>query len=343
MKKVTFKILSDYRNFIMGLAMISIIIFHFTEDAMNAKYMYSGIIKLYKTRIGSAGVDLFLLMSGFGLVYYMKKNNNIKEFYKRRGIKILIPYLVVAIPSITWLCINYKFDIIYFFKEISFINLVSIGDIWYWYILFIILCYIIFPIIFKFMESSKKIDLIQVKTFNLCNTFLVISILMCMYNKVFFARYNLMLLRLLPFFIGILLGYYSYNKKSIEIENILLLLIGLVFFKFTLNKNLIIQRHSMFIAFTSLIILFVILFDKINKYKITNIIKIIIEWFGKYSLEIYLLHVTIRRIFNANNLLTCKINYFALYLALSLALVPVVNFISKKIIKFLESRVLING
>ena len=334
MKKITYKILSDYRNFIMGIAMISIIIFHFAEDSMNAKYMYNGITKLFKTNIGSAGVDLFLMMSGLGLVYSMKKNSDINQFYKRRFVKILIPYFMVAIPSIIWLCINYNYDVLYFFKEILFINLIKKGTLWYWYILFIILCYIIFPLIFNFTESSKKIDIVQIKIFNLCNSILLLSILMCMYNKVFFARYNIMLLRLLPFFIGVLLGYYSYNKKKINIEDYLLLFIGLIFIKFTHNKNLIIQRHSMFIWFSSFVILFVIFFSKINKYKVTNIIKNIIDWFGKYSLEIYLLHVTIRKVFNANNMLTCKINYFIFYLVISLALVPLINYLSKKFIAF---------
>ena len=340
MKKLTYKIISDYRTFIMGIAMISIIIFHFTEDCANAHYMYNGIIKLYKRNIGSAGVDLFLMMSGLGLVYSMKKNNNIKYFYKKRIIKILIPYLLIAVPSIAWLCFNYNYNIIYFFKELSFINLIKHGNVWYWYIFFILLCYLIFPIIFKYIDSSKKIDLVQTKIFNISNSIIIISILMFMYNKEFFSRYNIMLLRMLPFYIGILLGYYSYNKKNIEIEDYLLFFIGLIFIKFTYNKNLIIQRHSMFIWFTSFVILFVILFDKINKYKIINIIKNIIEWFGKYSLQIYLIHVSVRRIFNTYNLSTYKINYFLIYLFLTLALVPVFEFISKKIIQFLESRII---
>ena len=336
MKKNINKLLSDYRTFIMGIAMISIIIFHFTEDAMHAKYMYSGIIKLYKQKIGSSGVDVFLMMSGLGLVYSMKKNDNIKSFYKRRLLKIVIPYFVVAIPSIIWLCLNYNYNFSYFFKELFFINLIKKGNIWYCYILFIIFCYLIFIIIFRYLNSSKKIDIIQTKIFNLLNSIFIISILMCQYNKTFFTKYNLMLLRLLPFYIGILLGFYSYNKKHIEFCDYLIFAIGLSFIKFTYNKNLIIQRHSMFICFASFIILFVILFNKINKNKITNLIKNIIEWFGKYSLEIYLIHVTIRRIFNAYNLSTYKINYFAIYLTVSLVLVPIVNYISKKIIFILE-------
>ena len=75
---ITYKIFSDYRTFMMGIAMISIIIFHYTEDSMNSLYNYSGIIRMYKKTIGSSGVDLFLLLSGLGLVYSMKKNSNIK-------------------------------------------------------------------------------------------------------------------------------------------------------------------------------------------------------------------------------------------------------------------------
>ena len=95
--KLTYEIVSKYRTLLMGIAIITILIFHFVEDCHSANHNYEGLIRLYKICIGSSGVDIFLLLSGFGLYYSFKKNDNIKEFYTKRFTKILIPYLIVAI------------------------------------------------------------------------------------------------------------------------------------------------------------------------------------------------------------------------------------------------------
>ena len=75
----------------MGMAILSILIFHYTEDCYTVGINYSGIVKLYKTYIGSSGVDIFLLLSGLGLYYSFSKNNSIKDFYSKRLKRVLVP------------------------------------------------------------------------------------------------------------------------------------------------------------------------------------------------------------------------------------------------------------
>ena len=68
-EKLTYEIFSKYRNIIMGVAIISILIFHFTDDCRIFNYSFDGLIKLFNRYISSAGVDIFLFFSGFSLYY----------------------------------------------------------------------------------------------------------------------------------------------------------------------------------------------------------------------------------------------------------------------------------
>ena len=121
--KFYFENLSKYRKVLMGVQIILIIIFHFTEDCKIYDVRFSGIINLFYRYIRSSGVDMFLLLSGLGLYFSWKKKPEPKAFYKKRYMRILIPYFIVAVPAWIWL------DIFWmdkgwgaFFKDISFIS-----------------------------------------------------------------------------------------------------------------------------------------------------------------------------------------------------------------------------
>ena len=335
MKKNTFKILSDYRSFLMGIAIISIIIFHVTEDCHNYHYMFNGVIKLYYNYISAVGVDIFLLLSGLGLLYSMKKNDNIKEFYKKRYLKILIPYLVVAIPALIQFCIAYNQDISYFFKELSFINVFLIGTRKYWYVVFICICYFIFPILFKYINKSKDTDEVVTKVLLLTTIITLFTFIFQSSNPVLFKRINLMLVRFFPFFLGMLFGYLSYNKKKIETTDYMMMVMGIPFILLVRTSSVILKTYGRFLSITACCFLLVLLLNKIDKYKVIAFLKRIVEWFGKYSFEIYLIHVSIRRVFASYKWYTCEPKYFVPYIVISILLVPIVNRISKLIEKLI--------
>ena len=154
---LTYDLISKYRGALMGLTILGIMFFHFTEDCRNYDVKFHGLIKYYYTFIGSSGVDVFLALSGFGLFYSMKRKPNapLRQFYWRRYTRILIPYLLVAVPSLLWrdVLVNHE-SILYFLKELSFVTLIQQGRTWYWYILMIGLCYLIFPYLFQLIDRA---------------------------------------------------------------------------------------------------------------------------------------------------------------------------------------------
>ena len=100
--KLNFKYsnISKYRGMLMGIAAISIILFHFSNECKAANLHYYPWNEFILNFISSSGVDIFLILSGYGLYYSFKKNNNVKKFYKKRFIKILIPYIIFCLPAI---------------------------------------------------------------------------------------------------------------------------------------------------------------------------------------------------------------------------------------------------
>lgn len=89
-KQYNYSILSKYRTELMGISILWVMFFHSTISVNNT------ILRLIKD-IGYGGVDIFLMLSGLGLYYAYKKNNNILEFYKRRVLRILPTYLPVVV------------------------------------------------------------------------------------------------------------------------------------------------------------------------------------------------------------------------------------------------------
>ena len=75
-----------YRAEIMGFATLLVMMSHVTNlfNEMPRK------IYLITYR-GNIGVDIFLFLSGIGMIYSLTKNYKIKEFYKKRIVRILLP------------------------------------------------------------------------------------------------------------------------------------------------------------------------------------------------------------------------------------------------------------
>ena len=329
MKRLSFNIFSRYREMLMGLAIISILIFHYTEDCSLVGINYVGFVKYYKTYIGSSGVDIFLLLSGLGLYYSYSKNNNLKDFYIKRIKRVLVPYFIIAIPVYIWYDLIYLSDgILSLLKNLFFVTLFTNNNILFWYIFFIIICYLLFPLIFKFIHrdnsyvGSFKISLIII-------LFLLGIFLIYKFYPGIFNSYNIMLLRLIPFILGILLGKMSYRSTKIEYSFILFILgIGTIVL---IRRNLIYNRLFLFIFLLSIFFWIIYFLDFLKNKE--NIIVRFFSFFGKYSLEIYLVHVAIRKIIKSYGYPTYKVGYYLIFILVSIIVSILFNKLIKKILR----------
>ena len=101
------------------------------------------------------------------MYYGMKKHPDISQFYKRRFTKILIPYFLVSIPALCWNDLFFeKTGIKAFFSDIFFYSFFTRGMAWFWYILLICFCYLIFPFIFRVLDKAPDEESEQIKAFS---------------------------------------------------------------------------------------------------------------------------------------------------------------------------------
>ena len=337
-KRPTWDVISDYRGVLMGISIICIIIFHYVGDCGIYHVHKNGWVEFFRNYITSSSVDGFLFLSGFGLYYAMKKHPDISQFYKRRFTRILIPYFLIAIPALCWN--DFLFDktgVKAFFSDLSFYSFFTRGMSWFWYILLICFCYLIFPFIFRAIDKAPDEESEQMRIINLFTFFTMITFVIRLSNKELFDNTNLALLRIPFFCLGCFIGKYSYEKRSISGGTYGLMLLSLFAIQFRKGSKIIFARYSAAFLNISACILIAILFSKLKHFeKIHNCIKKFFEWFGKYSLELYLAHVTVRGVMRDYGHPTCYGRNELIMVAISIVLALIVNQLTKWIEHFIH-------
>ncbi|MCD7815569.1 MAG: acyltransferase, partial [Bacteroides sp.] len=77
---------------------------------------------------GNCGVDAFLILSGIGLYCSYTKDPSIIRFYRKRGLRVVIPYLIIGLPYLVWKDIILNFSIITFLKDWFLITAFTEGN-----------------------------------------------------------------------------------------------------------------------------------------------------------------------------------------------------------------------
>jgi len=134
----------NHTDIIKGVGIFIIVISHIGN--------FSGA--RYFTFLGGIGVALFLICSGFGL-YKSYEKTGLDDFFKKRLFKVIIPYWVLVIA---YYIINpSEFTML---ALISNILLVSTVNAYTWFVQFIILLYIMFYLVYRFVPENKRIPFI---------------------------------------------------------------------------------------------------------------------------------------------------------------------------------------
>ena len=152
--------------------------------------------------LGCFGVSIFLILSGYGLMESYHRNG-LKDFWKKRIIRLLLPYII-------WVCF---YSVYLLFSH----NTVSFDNIRYWFVEYILIWYIAFFFVFNFFPNFKW------------GLFFVIAILL------FWLFPCLQSQQSLSFIIGLFISEYKENVINISPKKLLsigggLLFIGLIAF-----------------------------------------------------------------------------------------------------------------
>lgn len=257
----------------------------------------SGVIGAVNNHL-NFGVDIFLLLSGMSLYYSYSKNSNYATFMKNRCERTLIPYLLIGFFYWIWKNIFADFNILDFLFNASGLSLILtkkgdffiIGMSAFWYVSFIMGMYAVYPIIynafFNVSEKKKRINFSFLFVFSI-----VLTILIRLYVNETYTRAETWLTRIPVFLIGCYIGKAVKEKRKFKLFDYLLffaciplkaiiLLIRPVFDDYILHRYLG-MFGALFICFAVVVVFETLDIKPIRK---------IFSFFGKISLEEYLLH-----------------------------------------------------
>ena len=190
-----------------GLGILTVVFAHFAYMLVtNADFLFPLSI------IAGVGVDLFLFMSGYGLtVGMLKRPLPLMEFYKRRAIKIFIPFWVVTIlifaSNAIFLGITYPVpymiqSLLGWFPTASGFDDVNSP---FWYITWMMMFYALFPIVFSVKRPWLSAIILA-----------VVATLIGVYNPLDMGDNWLHRLHTVAFSLGIVFAWLLFETKDKE-------------------------------------------------------------------------------------------------------------------------------
>lgn len=290
MNKKTFNLgmFSTYRNQIYGLATIWIMLLH---GSVMDKVVVPEYMKIPHLVIshGNVGVDIFLFLAGMGMYYSYSKNSNIRDYTIKRLVRILVPFFIIGgsyfIYSDIYVMGNWK----RFFGEITQVAFWAKGSHRVWYIPGILVCYFIYPYLYAFFyDRGKNVNFIK----------LVVVLIAWMgftyafkqsYGE-FYNKIEILLTRIPIFIVGSACGKAIHDKKEISVLWLIpaaIVSVGALVIIKNCKMQLIQQRYLYFVWAIGLLLVFAFIFSIVR----INALDKILNWFGKYSLELYLTHI----------------------------------------------------
>lgn len=291
--KFVFSDISKCRTPLMGFAALWIYYFHICPIGIFDSFPFSRI-EWYIHQEGFCGVDIFLLLSSFGLCYSLNKKpvKDIKSYgnyLKSRFVRIfcvLIPITLVIGCVDGW-------SLSEFCLKITGVNQLMCDVYSYlWFVPCILIFYILAPFYYMLFDRVKR-------KFIFTASSVVIAIALCFLLKPF-IRYDLyaIAVRVPVFLLGFYFGHCSYNEVKIScihwIAAIVSLVVG-VTYSYLLNSHFIAEILPANNALVNLLIAppLVIILSRLfvftYRFKALKPVQAFFAFFGAMSFEVYCL------------------------------------------------------
>ena len=268
----------------MGIAILGVCLLHaFRWAGVGDSLMAKALGPIARI----AFTEGFLFLSGFGLYYSFSRNSDIRTFYIKRVHRVLLPYMLMTAPFFLYGLIEDKISLPQMLLKSSTLYFWFFGNDGMWYISMSVALYFIFPFAYRFIFVNKREKQSLQRTIFL----VAISILVCvglyLLAPGYYDKVTIGITKTPMFFIGMLVGYYACQKKAMSLK--------LIFGGGTLLCiTFLLKSHSDFftpyyeMSYRLLLMpLACVGLDLLKSKKLESFL----SWFGKYSLEIYVLQM----------------------------------------------------
>lgn len=248
----------ENRQYLMGIAILLVVLHHLA--------IYGAGRFFYIFEPGRIGVDIFFFLSSYGCCYSMEKYN-LWSFYKRRFQRL---FPIYAVFLLCVLAIFYHENSIWerlitFFTHISGYAVFTEERLIAWYIPATIVLYLFFPLAYRLLLLIKDYYWIQI---------VALAFLM-LFSYKFPIIMNLGLALRLPI---IFLGMLTYLHIKENKPKMLLLYVFVIVISFFVKQHFIIAAS----------VVIPLLLYGLGESDFNFPLKPIVNFLGKYSLEIYL-------------------------------------------------------
>lgn len=188
-------VLSTQRSGLFGLSILWIMFFHSTLTPPWAP------LQLIKA-LGYTGVDMFLLLSGVGLYYSMEGDPSPRRFWRKRAVRVLLPYLAAAGVYELSRCLLGHQGWGEVLQNLTFVSLFREGELDNWFVAFLLPCYLAYPLLYRAVKSRRR----WLWAFFLLGGSLLLAWLVFLFAPVLFFRIYGLLLRVPVFLAGCFLA-----------------------------------------------------------------------------------------------------------------------------------------
>lgn len=326
MPQINLYLLSKYRTQLMGIAAIMIILVHFADYGVEMPSLLK-----YVFGYGSLGVDIFLFLSGIGCYYSLSKNTNTKNWYKKRFIRIIVPYTLIQIPFWIYKLIIGEFNIIddlFIFSTIAFWT----QHVGAWYVALLLPLYLITPPIYYLLTHRYSFFI---------SSFLILFLLIVCHININIDGIEHSILqnlqwafrRVPSFIIGMSIATYVKTHKKVNVIPVVIVPLCLyVGIHQLIDKDIFMG----WCLISPLLLFLVFILEQISE---RNKIYRFISWMGLVSLESYLANIYLCGLFrdyadkiSYSPILTGKCLEYFLIVVLGVFLSAIVHKISMRFV-----------
>lgn len=297
--------------------------------ALSESLLYYGSYIYYGT-VSSIGVEVFVFLSGMGLYYSYSKNSEIIAFLSRRFKRILLPYIVVGLTY--WYVLDVcvlKLDFLAVVEDFFFVSFINEGVRNNWFVLFILVMYLLFPLIYRLMYKTGHKN-VMFAAILVCAVFG--PVLLSTVNPSLYYNTEIALSRTAIFIVGCYMG--ELIKDGVKCSSILtgtVVITGIIcgFMRAYFDFPPYIYRNLNLIYAISVMIIIVVVLHLIRDFDIGNRL---FRFFGRYSFELYITHSAMRNVLNAYHIYMYELDNYCVMIAFSIIISIILNFINKTII-----------
>ncbi|MBE5935964.1 MAG: acyltransferase [Lachnospiraceae bacterium] len=339
-KRLNWGTLSEYRNVIYGLSCISIILFHYATTVPEGTNLKSMLAYVFKGVVGSIGVEIFILMSGICMYFSFKSNSSVMDFYRKRFIRLIIPFILIVFPFYFYKdIIMANGDIKRVLYDLSYASFFTEGNISVWYILCIAIMYLMYPGLYKTFEKYDKYRHAMLAI--LLGAAIAVNLIIYAISPVVFVRIEIMTMRLPIYIIGVYLGKKVYEKAKFTKSEIGIFIVGIAI-KLLIDYLRYLETITIpyflirYVNLNSSLVILGLTLILLAIFKVNKNSRILVKC-GALSLELYLVHVTLMNILQKYKYPIHRYSYFALYMLVTIILSVVVNVLTNVIVKGLGS------